>query len=116
MNVDWDRINSFINTEDAEELEWLKDMIQTLISNYEERLVEMNEIIKNKDNSQLTSMLHQMKGITANFGLETLKQITQQAETFSKADNIDLSIIETSKLSPIWQETKVELKTKLGIE
>ena len=45
MNVDWDRINSFIDEENAEEQEWLKDMIVTLISSFEERLIELDAIM-----------------------------------------------------------------------
>ena len=37
MNVDWERINSFIDEDNEEERDWLKEMIGTLISNYEER-------------------------------------------------------------------------------
>jgi len=115
MNVDWKRINSFITEGDEEEEEWLRDMISTLISNYEERLTELSEIVSKKDNVKLTALLHQMKGITSNFGLEALRQITHQAETFSKATNFEASIKETSKLPQVWQQTKAELKEKLGI-
>ena len=115
MNVDWKRINSFITEGDEEEQEWLRDMISTLISNYEERLAELSEIVSNKDNVKLTALLHQMKGITSNFGLEALRQITHEAEILSKATNFEASIAETSKLPPVWEKTKAELKDKLGI-
>jgi len=115
MNVDWDRINSFIDEEDAEEQEWLKDMIVTLISSFEERLIELDAIMSKRDNVGLIAMLHQMKGITSNFGLERLRQIITAAEVFAKANNTDSALKEVSKLSPIWEETRVELKAKLGI-
>lgn len=115
MNVDWARINSFITEGDEEEQEWLRDMISTLISNYEERLIELAEITKGSDKESLVSQLHQMKGITSNFGLEALRQITHQAEVFAKASDLDASIAETLKMPPIWEKTKAELKEKLGI-
>ncbi len=115
MNVDWSRIDSFIDVDNEEEQEWLKDMIQTLISNYEERLVELEEFTAKKDNPGLIGLLHQMKGITSNFGLDALRKIIQQAETFAKANNLETALIETAKLAPVWQETKSELKLKLGI-
>ena len=115
MNVDWDRINSFIDEEDAEEQEWLKDMIVTLISSFEERLIELDAIMSKRDNVGLIAILHQMKGITSNFGLERLRQIISAAEVFAKANNTDSALREVSKLSPIWEETRVELKAKLGI-
>jgi HPt (histidine-containing phosphotransfer) domain-containing protein len=115
MNVDWNRINSFIDTDDEEEQAWLKDMIETLISNYEERLVELEEFTAKNDSAGLISILHQMKGITSNFGLEALRKIISQAESFLKANDLELASKETSKLSPIWIETKSELKAKLGI-
>ncbi len=115
MNVDWNRINSFIDTDDEEEQAWLKDMIVTLISNYEERLIELEEFTVKKDSAGLISILHQMKGITSNFGLEALRKIISQAEIFSKANDLESTYKETSKLVPVWTATKAELKTKFEI-
>jgi HPt (histidine-containing phosphotransfer) domain-containing protein len=115
MNVDWVRINSFITEGDEEEEAWLRDMIQTLIENYEERLTELAEITKLRDISKLVALLHQMKGITSNFGLEALRKITSEAESLAKANNLEASLAETAKLLPTWESTKVELKSKLGI-
>lgn len=115
MNVDWERINSFIDEDNEEERDWLKEMIGTLISNYEERLTDLNEIIKKQDKEGLISLLHQMKGITANFGLEKLRQITLSAESLAKGNNVSASILETQNLFKVWEETKSELKTKMGI-
>ena len=115
MNVDWTRINSFITEGDEEEMQWLREMIQTLIDNYEERLKELDTLTKNPDNSQLVSLLHQMKGVASNFGLDNLWRLTQEAELLLKAGNLDATLKETQKFSPIWQETKNELKTKLNI-
>jgi HPt (histidine-containing phosphotransfer) domain-containing protein len=115
MNVDWERINSFIDEENEEERDWLKDMIGTLISNYEERLAELNEIIKKQDNEGLISLLHQMKGITANFGLEKLRQITLSAESLAKGNNHNASVLEAQNLFTTWEVTKAELKSKMGI-
>ena len=101
--------------EGVEEKEWLKDMIVTLISSFEERLIELDAIMSKRDNVGLIAILHQMKGITSNFGLERLRQIITAAEVFAKANNTDSALKEVSKLSPIWEETRVELKAKLGI-
>ena len=115
MHVDWARLNSFIAEGDEEEMRWLREMIQTLIINYEERLVELDEIIKNPDNAKLIALLHQMKGVTSNFGLETLRKITSEAENLAKANNLQSALAETTKFPLAWKETKAELKTKLGI-
>jgi HPt (histidine-containing phosphotransfer) domain-containing protein len=87
MNVDWERINSFIDEENEEERDWLKDMIGTLISNYEERLAELNEIIKKQDNEGLISLLHQMKGITANRYSPSNPQSEFRLHLFSEAQS-----------------------------
>ena len=56
-----------------------------------------------------------MKGVTSNFGLETLRKITSEAENLTKANNLQSALAETTKFPLAWKETKAELKTKLGI-
>ena len=56
--------NKLASLEEAkEEQEWLKDMIVTLISSFEERLIELDAIMSKRDNVGLIAILHQMKGI-----------------------------------------------------
>ena len=97
MHVDWARLNSFIAEGDEEEMQWLREMIQTLIINYEERLVELDEIIKNPDNAKLIALLHQMKGVTSNFGLETAEIKDEFTAKGLKAASQKLDIL---KLEP----------------
>jgi HPt (histidine-containing phosphotransfer) domain-containing protein len=115
MNVDWERINSFITDDDPEELAWLKDMIVSLIGNYEERLAELDAIAISKNNEDLTSLLHQMKGLVANFGLEAIRNITIEAEALSKENKFDESIAVTRKIRPVWVDTKKELANKFDL-
>lgn len=115
MNVDWERINSFITEDNEEEREWLKEMIGSLLENYEERLKELDELFLSKDNEKLKSLLHQMKGVVANFGLEKLRLLTIKAEDLSKEGKVDESISVSKQFREIWIETKKELKEKLGL-
>ncbi len=115
MNVDWERINSFITEDSEEEKEWLKEMITSLLENYEERLKDLNLIFDSKDNVALKSLLHQMKGVVANFGLEKLRQMTIIAEDLCKEGKTEESISIAKEFEPVWQETKKELKEKLGL-
>ena len=57
-----------------------------------------------------------MKGITANFGLEKLRQITLSAESLAKEITLNnpASILKHKIYLKFGEETKSELKTKNG--
>lgn len=115
MNVDWDRINSLISEDDPEELEWLKEMLTSLLENFEERLGELDILIASPEQAKLASLLHQMKGVTANFGLESLRSKIVTAEGHAKNNQINEAINISKELRSIWQETRKELKSKMNI-
>lgn len=112
MNVDWQRIESFADEDDPEDVEWLKDMLKSLIENTEERLGELNDFAQQRNFEKIRTHLHQLKGVAANFGLNNFRQTCIRAESMVIEGQQEESLIECQKLPPIWLETKKELQTK----
>ncbi|MCB1159842.1 MAG: Hpt domain-containing protein [Leptospiraceae bacterium] len=112
MYVDWTRIKSFANEDDPEDLEWLKSMIQNLFENTLERLNELDSLMENRDLAKIQSLLHQLKGVAANFGLVILQNQCIRAETEAKEGNQEKSIEESKKIRGIWEDTRIELQNR----
>jgi HPt (histidine-containing phosphotransfer) domain-containing protein len=116
MNVDWERINSLLSdVNDPEEIEWLKEMVINLITDFEKNLSELSTYTPDTENQKITSMLHLMKGVTANFGLENVLKVIKEAESLSKEKKSREALELAKSLDSIWVDTKSELKSKLSI-
>ncbi len=114
MNIDWSRIESLVDINDPDDLAWLKDMIISLLENMTVRIQNMENFMQTKEQKDLQSELHQIKGVAANFGLSALSKIVIDAEAKAKAGEIDASIELSKQISPIWDVTKKELQTRFG--
>ncbi|MCB1178563.1 MAG: Hpt domain-containing protein [Leptospiraceae bacterium] len=112
MNVDWSRVESLADMDDPDDVEWLKEMIASLIEDLDSKCVEIKDIISKKSIKDLQSILHQIKGVAANFGLSNVQKCSSDGELAAKSGDLDTSIKEASKIEGIWQDTKKELLVK----
>lgn len=112
--INWSRIESLIDGDTEEDLQWMRDMIQTLVSNMDTRLENILKSSNSKDWTALKSELHQMKGVAANFGLTTLTEKVVSAENLLKHDKGSEAIPLCSELPALWTDTLKELKTRFS--
>lgn len=115
MLINWSRIESFISEDSPEEIEWLKGMIKTLIDNLNARLDELDQITQQKDDQKLKALLHQIKGVAANFGLDEFQNTTIKAESEVKNGDVQTSIKTSLLLRGIWENTKRDILAKYPI-
>ncbi|EKR16569.1 Hpt domain protein [Leptospira interrogans serovar Pyrogenes str. 2006006960] len=111
MLVDWNRLDSLKQGDDEEEAAWLREMVESLLTNMEVRVNNIAHFTKEKKDAEL----HQTKGVSANFGLEDLRALVAEAEQKLKSGDVNVSYILTLKIPEIWKSTKEELKKKFGI-
>lgn len=114
LNIDWSRIESLVDMNDPEDLAWLKDMIISLLENMTVRSQNLTQFMQSKDQKDLQSELHQIKGVAANFGLSSLSRVVIEAETKVKNGDIEGAIELCKEISPIWADTKKELEARFG--
>ncbi len=114
MNIDWSRIDSLVDINDPDDLAWLKDMIFSLLENMAVRVQNLSNFMQTKEQKDLQSELHQIKGVAANFGLSALSQIVVEAEAKAKEGEIDAAIELSAKIAPIWEATRKELQARFS--
>ncbi|MCB1189851.1 MAG: Hpt domain-containing protein [Leptospiraceae bacterium] len=114
--IDWSRLATFADEDDPEDMEWLEEMLSTLIGNTATRLQELRQLIEDKNGAELKPLLHQIKGVAANFGLTKLQEVSAHAETLLKNGELDESIKESLTLQSIWEETQKELIEKYKLQ
>lgn len=112
MYVDWTRIDSFIDEDNAEDLEWMKETILALKTDMIKKLTDINKFIQMRDQESLKSILHQLKGVAGNFGLDSLHRICIESESYIKTGNIEACIESAKNIESCWIQTKKELDTK----
>lgn len=115
MNIDWSRLETFADEDDPEDMEWLKEMLTTLLENTASRLNELYLCIESKNYPDLQPLLHQIKGVAANFGLLKLQKAAANAEALAKDEEFEESIKEAQTLQEIWNEAKQELIGKYNL-
>ncbi|EMY77852.1 Hpt domain protein [Leptospira weilii serovar Ranarum str. ICFT] len=116
MLVDWNRLDSLKQGDDEEEAAWLKEMVESLLTNMEVRVKNIVRFTEEKKDTELQAELHQTKGVSANFGLEDLRALVAEAETLLKTEDRNLSYNLSLKTSAVWEQTRDELKKKFGIQ
>lgn len=109
MLIDWDRINSLIDSDSEEDKAWLKDMIDTLLKNMEERIVNIQIYTKDSDHVKLKSELHQVKGVASNFGLMDLYELVIKSESLIHENQFDEAFQLSNSILDIWNLTKTEI-------
>ncbi|TGK32733.1 Hpt domain-containing protein [Leptospira gomenensis] len=115
MLVDWNRLDSLKQGDDEEEIAWLKEMVESLLTNMEVRIQNIVRFAEEKQEASLQGELHQTKGVSANFGLEDLRALVAEAEQFLKAGDFGSCNGLCLKSPSVWEQTRVELKKKFGI-
>ncbi|EKR65118.1 Hpt domain protein [Leptospira weilii str. 2006001853] len=115
MLVDWNRLDSLKQSDDEDEIAWLKEMVESLLTNMEIRIKNIVHFTEEKKDIELQAELHQTKGVSANFGLEDLRTLVTEAEQFLKTGDQDRSYALSLKTTVVWEQTRDELKKKFGI-
>ncbi|ALO26143.1 hypothetical protein LBBP_01864 [Leptospira borgpetersenii serovar Ballum] len=115
MLVDWNRLDSLKQSDDDDEIAWLKEMVESLLTNMEIRIKNIVRFAEEKKDVELQAELHQTKGVSANFGLEDLRTLVAEAEQFLKTGDQDRSYTLGLKTTVVWEQTRDELKKKFGI-
>jgi HPt (histidine-containing phosphotransfer) domain-containing protein len=115
MNVNWTRIESFASLDDPEEVEWLKEMIASLIDNMRDRIADLDSLKTSNDTAKAQSVFHQIKGVAANFGLDEIQKIAAEAELKVKGGDLPSAIILSDKIAPLWELSKKELTDRFPI-
>ena len=113
MLVDWERVNSVMMA-DEDDKEWFNEMMDTLKDNMKTRLENISKHVQDKDQEPLRKELHQVKGMSANFGLAEINKISATGEAYAKTGKVDEAIAEAVKLPDLWDKTLKELNAKLG--
>ncbi|MBW0433474.1 Hpt domain-containing protein [Leptospira yasudae] len=116
MLVDWNRLDSLKQGDDEEEAAWLKEMVESLLTNMEVRVKNIVRFTEEKKDAELQAELHQTKGVSANFGLEDLRALVTEAEQLLKTADSNSSYALSLKTPSLWEQTKNELKKKFGIQ
>ena len=78
------------------------------------RLGELEAMISSKTTDGYLPLLHQLKGVTANFGLEDLNKQIVYAESLGKSGKFPESMEESKKLRYSWENAKIELKKRFS--
>lgn len=89
-------------------------MLGTLLENMETRLVNIQKCIDEGNDAQLQKELHQIKGMSLNFGLAELSKHSQEAEAFVKNAETDKAIPIANGLRDLWDKTRKELLEYTG--
>ncbi|MDX1959198.1 MAG: Hpt domain-containing protein [Leptospiraceae bacterium] len=116
MLVDWERVKTIADPDNPDDKEWLLEMIQSLEEDINQKVEELSGLYINGDLAKLQASLHQVKGVSANFGLIELQQLSFQAETEVKAKNLSGSEVFLNKIPILWEETLQELRRKFPKE
>lgn len=112
MIIDWQRIDSFADPDSPEDQEWLKGMIQDLITDNDEKMGHIQALIQNPKQEELRALLHQIKGVCANFGIVKMQAAAAEGEKFIKEANLDAGLNFAKELPSLWNEAKKELSQK----
>jgi HPt (histidine-containing phosphotransfer) domain-containing protein len=113
LEVDWSRIDSLADRKDPKDLEWLQEILQTLYENMVTRLDNVKKYSEQKDAKNLRAELHQIKGVTANFGLNNLHELVQSAEAEVKSGQLENSLKNYEKIAASWERAKSILKSEI---
>ncbi|MCE9501063.1 MAG: Hpt domain-containing protein [Leptospira sp.] len=112
MYIDWSRIESFVDGDSPEDQKWIKEMMESLKENLQEKIGLIKNHISSGNEKGLLSELHSVKGATANFGLTELNRVVSEAERIMQNGDFIEACTESGKIEGIWIETLAELEKK----
>lgn len=114
MNIDWSRIESLADINDPEDKAWLLEMIESLRVDFETKVTQIEEYKQNKNIKDLQSLLHQIKGVSANFGLMDIHYCSADAEIAAKTGNWEKALELAQKIQPLWLQADAEFQKKFN--
>ncbi len=112
MEVDWSRIESLADLDDPEDRAWLQEMVESLRLDFESKIEQIVELVDKKNLKDIQSILHQIKGVSANFGLAKIQKCAADGEIAAKSGNLETAIAEANKISSLWNLANKELQSK----
>ncbi len=111
MLIDWSRIEIL---DDPDEPDWLKGIIKDLVIDIDTKILEISSLIEKNEADKLRALLHQMKGVSGNFGFMQFHEICLNSETFLKEGKHSSGYSRAKDLFEIWKSTKAELNKKFN--
>jgi HPt (histidine-containing phosphotransfer) domain-containing protein len=113
--INWERVNTFADMNDPEDLEWLRETAKELVVSMNQKLETINSLLTTPDREALVSICHQIKGVSSNFGLDSVYEICLNAEKILKTDAWESSLPILANLNTIWIDSSEELSQVLKI-
>ena len=114
-NINWERVKTFADLNDPSDIEWLKGTVKELQENMEVKINIIEALILEPNRESLLSICHQIKGVTSNFGLDKINDLSVKAEYILKTDNWMDSITQLKLFKNHWIDANLELKNKLNL-
>ena len=114
MLIDWSRIEILVDGDKPEDRAWITEMVGTLNTNMETRMINIQNSIDNNEMDKLQFELHQIKGVAANFGLDKLYNLVVDSETLIKEGNGQEAIEKAKSIQSIWLATQNELTQRFS--
>jgi hypothetical protein len=114
-NINWDRVQTFADLNDPNDLDWLKGTVKELQENMELKIGIIDGLVLEPNRDSLLSVCHQIKGVTSNFGLDKINDVSVKAEAILKTDNWIESITLLKSLKILWKDANTEIIKKLDL-
>jgi HPt (histidine-containing phosphotransfer) domain-containing protein len=113
--INWERVSTFADMNDPEDLEWLRETAKDLVISMDDKINLINNLLNNPDKEALLSICHQVKGVSSNFGLDAIYEISLNAEKKLKTDSWEDSLSLLKSLDEVWKQSSRELTLILKI-
>ncbi len=113
--INWERVSTFADMNDPEDLDWLRETAKELVISMDQKVNLINNLLKNPDREALLSICHQVKGVSSNFGLDAIYEISLNAEKILKTEPWEDSLSLLGSLNEVWTQSSQELSLVLKI-
>lgn len=113
--VNWERVKTFADIDEPSDLIWLKETIADLRKNMEEKIFQIQEAISQSNRESLGTICHQIKGVSSNFGLDRMYDLSLRAEKYLKSAEWEEAIPLFHELDSLWTSTNEEFHRVLKI-
>lgn len=113
--INWERVSTFADMNDPEDLNWLRETAKELVISMDQKVSLINNLLNHPDREALLSICHQVKGVSSNFGLDAIYEISLNAEKILKTDTWENSLSLLRSLDEVWIQSSQELSLVLKI-
>lgn len=114
-DINWERVKTFADMDDPSDLDWLKETVLDLRKNLEEKIQNIQKALRDSDKESLSIICHQIKGVSSNFGLDKLHDLSVKAEKILKSEQWQESFPFFSEFESVWLDANNEIKRVLQI-